>query len=46
MLATVDPHSPGPWRVNGVVVNMPEFAEAFSCAGDSPMVSEDPCRVW
>ena len=46
MLATVDPHSPGPWRVNGVVVNMPEFAEAFSCKANAPMVREDPCRVW
>jgi putative endopeptidase len=46
MLATVDPHSPGPWRVNGVVVNMPEFAEAFSCKTDAPMVRKDPCRVW
>jgi predicted metalloendopeptidase len=46
MLATVDPHSPGRWRINGVVVNMPEFAEAFSCKPDAPMVSKDPCRVW
>jgi endothelin-converting enzyme/putative endopeptidase len=46
MLATVDPHSPGRWRVNGVVVNMPEFAEAFSCPADSPMVGADPCHVW
>jgi predicted metalloendopeptidase len=46
MLATVDPHSPGRWRVNGVVFNMPEFAEAFSCKADSPMVNSDPCRVW
>ena len=46
MLATVDPHSPGRWRVNGVVVNMPEFAEAFSCPADAPMVRPDPCRVW
>ncbi len=46
MLATVDPHSPGRWRVNGVVVNMPEFAEAFSCKADSAMVSAAPCRVW
>ncbi|MCG6928755.1 MAG: M13 family metallopeptidase [Acidobacteria bacterium] len=46
MLATVDPHSPGPWRVNGVVVNMPEFAEAFSCPANAPMVGAAPCRVW
>jgi putative endopeptidase len=45
-LATVDPHSPGPWRVNGVVVNMPEFAEAFACKADAPMVGKNPCRVW
>jgi putative endopeptidase len=46
MLATVDPHSPGNWRVNGVVVNMPEFAHAFSCKAGAPMVAEKPCRVW
>jgi len=28
MLVT-DPHSPGPYRVNGVVRNMPEFHQAF-----------------
>lgn len=46
MLATIDPHSPNPWRVNGVVVNMPEFAEAFACGPRSRMVSQEPCRVW
>jgi putative endopeptidase len=46
MLATVDPHSPGRWRVNGVVVNMPEFAAAFSCPADAPMVGKNACRVW
>ena len=46
LLATVDPHSPGRWRVNGVVANMPEFAEAFSCPADAPMVRKDACRVW
>src|SRR6267142_2798664 len=29
--AQTDPHSPPEYRVNGVVVNMPEFAKAFSC---------------
>jgi putative endopeptidase len=46
MLATVDPHSPGRWRVDGVVANMPGFAEAFSCSADAPMVRKDACRVW
>jgi len=44
--AMTDPHSPPEYRVNGVVVNMPEFAKAFSCKVGQPMVSPDPCRVW
>ncbi len=46
LLAQVDPHSPGRYRVNGVVSNMPEFQKAFSCAPKSPMVRENACRVW
>jgi endothelin-converting enzyme/putative endopeptidase len=46
MLAQVDPHSPGRNRVNGVVSNMPEFAKAFSCKADAPMVRQTQCRVW
>jgi endothelin-converting enzyme/putative endopeptidase len=41
-----DPHSPGKYRINGVVVNMPEFQEAFSCKAGQPMVKENRCRVW
>jgi len=44
--ALTDPHSPGKYRVNGLVVNMPEFEKAFSCKPGSPMVSEKRCRVW
>ncbi len=44
--ALTDPHSPGKYRVNGVVINMPEFAKAFSCKIGQPMVSPKPCRVW
>ncbi len=29
MLVTVDPHSPGKYRVDGVVQNMPEFQKAW-----------------
>lgn len=35
------------YRVNGVVSNMPEFAEAFQCRASSPMVrGGKACRVW
>jgi endothelin-converting enzyme/putative endopeptidase len=44
--ATVDPHSPDKYRANGVVVNMPEFQEAFHCKNDAPMVKKNRCRVW
>ena len=46
MQAATNPHSPGEFRANGVVQNMPEFQEAFSCKVGDPMVSPDPCRVW
>jgi endothelin-converting enzyme/putative endopeptidase len=44
--ALTNPHSPGKYRVNGLMVNMPEFQKAFSCKAGQPMVSEKPCRVW
>jgi putative endopeptidase len=44
--ALTNPHSPGKYRVNGLVVNMLEFAKAFSCKAGQPMVNEKPCRVW
>jgi endothelin-converting enzyme/putative endopeptidase len=44
--AITDPHSPGEYRINGVVGNMPEFAKAFSCKAGQPMVRARSCRVW
>jgi putative endopeptidase len=46
--AVTDPHSPARYRINGVVVNMLEFKEAFSCKDGQPMVKpdKDVCRVW
>jgi putative endopeptidase len=44
--ALTDPHSPGKYRVNGIVVNMPEFERAFSCKPGSAMASAKRCRVW
>jgi putative endopeptidase len=46
VLAKVDPHSPGKYRVNGVVQNSAEFQKAFGCKPGQPMVSENACRVW
>jgi len=44
--ALTNPHSPGWARVNGVVVNMPEFQKAFGCKVSQPMVHVPACRVW
>jgi endothelin-converting enzyme/putative endopeptidase len=44
--ALTDPHSPPKYRVNGLVVNMPQFEKAFSCKPGQPMVSAKRCRVW
>lgn len=44
--AQTDPHSPGQYRVIGVVQNMPEFANAFGCTAGQPMVAQNACRVW
>jgi putative endopeptidase len=46
LMAQTNPHSPGRYRVNGVVSNMPEFQKAFSCKPDAPMVRQTQCRVW
>lgn len=44
--ALTNPHSPGKYRINGVVVNLPEFQKAFACKAGQPMVKEKRCRVW
>jgi putative endopeptidase len=41
-----DPHSPGKYRVDGVVQNMPEFQKAWGCKAGQPMVAENACHVW
>jgi putative endopeptidase len=42
----IDPHSPGKYRVDGVVQNMPEFQKAWGCKAGQPMVAENACHVW
>jgi endothelin-converting enzyme/putative endopeptidase len=44
--AQSDPHSLFEFRVNGTVVNMPEFAAAFSCKAGTSMAPAKRCRVW
>ena len=46
--ALTDPHSPGEFRVNGVIANEPAFTRAFACPAGAPMAPppEKMCRVW
>jgi putative endopeptidase len=46
MRVSTDPHSPGKYRVDGVVENMPEFQKAWNCKAGQPMVSANACHVW
>jgi putative endopeptidase len=43
-----DPHSPGEWRTNGPLSNMPQFAAAFGCKAGDPMVRDASVRpvIW
>jgi putative endopeptidase len=44
--AATNPHSSNKYRVNGPLSNMPDFAKAFSCKANAPMVRQNACRVW
>ncbi len=46
--ARTDPHSPSRYRINGVVVNMPEFEQAFACKPGNKLVkpAAERCVVW
>ena len=43
-----DPHSPGQFRTNGPLMNMPEFYQAFGCKDGDKMVraTQDRSRIW
>jgi putative endopeptidase len=47
LLALNNEHSPGKYRVNGVVSNMPEFQKAWGCKPGQAMVrGANSCHVW
>jgi predicted metalloendopeptidase len=46
LTAAIDPHSPGRFRILGVVSNLPAFAEAFHCPVGSPMHPSETCQAW
>jgi putative endopeptidase len=47
-LITIDPHSPAKFRVNGILVNEPEFLEVFGVKSGEPMwlAPEQRTKVW
>ena len=46
LIAQTDVHSPGRFRINGVVQNMPEFRSAFGCKAGAAMAPDPACQVW
>ncbi len=44
----IDPHSPGQYRCNGPLSDMPEFARAFNLPKDSPMIrpADQRANIW
>jgi endothelin-converting enzyme/putative endopeptidase len=44
--AVTNEHSPNEYRINGVVANMPQFGQAFSCKVGQPMMRQNVCRIW
>jgi putative endopeptidase len=46
LIVTTDPHSLPVFRIDNVVSNMPDFADAFGCKAGQKMVRANACRVW
>jgi putative endopeptidase len=44
--AKTNAHSPPRYRVNGVIADVPQFAEAFGCKEGAPMRPAKVCAVW
>ena len=41
-----DPHSPGEWRINGTLANIPEFHQTFGIKQGDTMYRENPVQIW
>ena len=41
-----NPHPPSEFRVNGVVMNRPEFAKDFACKTGDAMAPANRCSIW
>jgi len=46
LMARTNEHSPGEFRVNGVLRNFDQFGNAFHCKPGGPMTPAKGCRVW
>jgi predicted metalloendopeptidase len=45
-LITTNPHPPEEFRVNGVLMNRPEFARDFGCRAGDRMAPTARCSIW
>jgi putative endopeptidase len=45
-LLKVDPHAPPSARVNAVLADTPDFAQAFSCKPGTALAPANACGVW
>ncbi|KAG0276183.1 hypothetical protein BGZ95_007864 [Linnemannia exigua] len=45
-MISTDTHSPTRWRVNGALMNLPEFSEVFQCKPGSTMNPTKRCSLW
>lgn len=46
MRVLTDPHSPSEFRVNGTVINVPAFREAFSGQPEDKLCADQPLAIW
>lgn len=45
-LLEMDEHTPHPERINGMLMNIPEFSNVFRCGAGSRMNPDFKCSMW